>query len=95
MTGNPFKSCETIDQVAEMANRCLWGVNGEVNRFTSYRHHLLASPNVGCYECVTLFDVQHIEISADEDEDVICPNCGSNSVVGSKDGTAVTLADLS
>lgn len=48
----------------------------------------------GCYFCCQIFKPSEVEEFVDEDDTVICPKCGIDSVLGDKSGYEINIETL-
>ena len=61
---------------------------------SSHREEVLGSDKVGCFFCFEIYNPSEIEEWCDNDDTAICPECGIDSVIGSKSGYPVTKTFL-
>jgi len=66
---------------------------------SSHRKQIQESTLCGCFYCLATFEPKLIEEWVDEDKDgvgqtALCPNCGIDSVLGSKAGFPLTAEFL-
>ena len=59
-----------------------------------HRVEILQSSNCGCFYCLTVFKPADILEWTDDEQTVLCPNCGIDSVIGDKSGYPVTDLDF-
>lgn len=62
---------------------------------SNHREELLSSENCGCFHCLKIYSPTEIEDWIDENDScALCPNCGIDSVIGSKSGYPITTEFL-
>ena len=56
-----------------------------------HRGEIEASEICGCFHCRKIFPPPEIEEWTDDGGTALCPNCGIDSVIGSRSGNRITM----